>query len=99
MKKIRCLKDAPFCKAGEIFDEEVGCHRFEINGYKYDSSLINLWISEGWFEYVSEKKSLEDKFNCECVGASASIPTASTWIMVKSPKELAQIAADHYNHI
>jgi len=58
MKKVRCIKEMPFCKVGEVFEvDNSGCLVFKTTiSYEVDKS-----VKDGWLEWVEEEKSLELK--------------------------------------
>ena len=84
IKRVRCIKEMPFCKVGEMFDVEFAVVDFgTIDGYKIVISANSL-IDNGWLEEIKEPESLAEKFQ------------DSMEQQLPFPKNLAQIAYSHF---
>ena len=95
--KIRALKDMPFAKKGDIFENKIvglGVWRISYHYSNKDNDLFletgkdvfDRCIEEGWFEEVKEPISLADKMKNIFIPGTLSIRMAD---------EIATIAREH----
>ncbi len=70
MRKVKCIKELPFCKIGEEFEMLHGLYcNFNNNHCAAKKGTnwfpVDVLIKDGWLEWVEEEKSLEEELHSE----------------------------------